>query len=147
MILPVENQGYKTSVKNPNKRKRAAHKRRVAKRNETERQNQVPILKSVENIPVEEEVRAIWTRPKIINQKIVKAKIKIVSFKKGHRNPPPVDGDFRDKLLCKACRKKYKNEFYQSCVNIKLAVVPDPKKVLPNEGLSYFPITDTYENK
>ena len=148
-LFTVENSGYKSSKKNLNKRKRAAHKKRVNNvLGETSTRNsRNPILRSVENLPNKEvrqaEVQPAQARPRIIRVEQVDIKVKIVSFKKGHRIPPPTVGDYRDKLLCKRCRVNYKNEFCITCVKLKLGVVPDRTLVFPDESLDYFPIADS----
>ena len=149
---PNNEQGYTsvTRAKRLNCRQRRARQKqcdqsRVQARVQQKVINPQPrrILEPVKNLPVRDNYqdRAL---PLIIGNKIIKQKIKIIYFKEGRRIPPPVDGDYRDKLLCRTCRKKYKNEFCQICVNIKLKVVPDPTKVRPNEELSYLPLTNTY---
>ena len=125
---PNHEQAYLAAprARRPNRRQRRAIRRygeqfRAQAGVEREAINPQPgrVLRPVENLPIlgNQQVRG---RPRIIDDRLVDSPLRVIYFKKGHQNhQPPVDGDWRDRLLCNKCRIKYKNEFCIACVRVK----------------------------
>ena len=146
----MENSGYNTK-RNLNKRRRAERRRLVrAQANILKQVRIVPVLGAIENVlenePVNGPKNVPHGRPRIIENRPFRNNVRILPalFKEGKRNPPPEEGDRREKFVCNKCRVKYKDEFCITCVKLKFAIVIDDEAT-PNKELEYIPETKNYQ--